>query len=140
MQSLAIPQHRDPVARAALVACAFALIWLTITSALPQASAQEQPQQQVVIVVATPTLPASLPEAAPGLAAATAAPADPVAVAVPADSAAVPPQPNVGVADADPQLEIERAAAEAYRQLPTAAPPSVENQQPVTVRRPHTGR
>lgn len=30
--TLSIPQHRDPVARAALVACALALCWLAITS------------------------------------------------------------------------------------------------------------
>jgi len=138
-QTLTIPTHRDPVARAALLACAFALVWLAISSALPAASAEEEPQ--VVIVVATPTLPASLPNAAPMAAAATAAPeAPPVAAApaseAPADSGA---QPNA-VQQADPLLQIERDAAEVYRQLPIAAAPSAENEQPVTARRPHTGR
>lgn len=104
--TLSIPQHRDPVARAALVACAFALVWLAISSALPQASAEEQPT--VVIVVATPTLAPALPTeapavAAPALAAATAIPptfapalpteAPPAVVVAPAP---VQEQPAVG--------------------------------------------
>lgn len=64
-QTLTIPQHRDPVARAALIACALALTWLAITSALPPVQAQEQPE--TIILVATPTF-------APALAAATAIP------------------------------------------------------------------
>lgn len=160
---LAIPQHRDPVARAALVACALALVWLAISSALPPAQAE---QPQTIILVATPTLPASQPTAAapvpaPGIAAATAvpatavpAPADPVAarpssqlvrhadgaVSLPGSEAWMQPEPQPNAAAADPQLAIERAAAEAYRMLPTAAPPSAENAQPVRVKRPHTGR
>lgn len=77
-QTLTIPQHRDPVARAALIACAMALCWLAITSALPPVQAQEQLQPTVVILVATPTppaLPTEVPAvAAPALAAATAIP------------------------------------------------------------------
>lgn len=75
-QTLTIPQHRDPVARAALVACALALCWLAITSALPPVQAQEQPE--TIILVATPTPPALPTEApvvaVPALAAATAIP------------------------------------------------------------------
>lgn len=133
-QTLTIPQHRDPVARAALIGCAFALAWLVVTSALPQASAQEQPAERVVIIVATPTLPASLPEAVPMVSVATAAPAPPVAAAPASDV------PQSAVTNADPLLQIERDAAEAYRQLPTAAAPSEENQQPNYSKRPHTGR
>lgn len=94
--TLTIPQHRDPVARAALIACALALCWLAITSALPAASAKEEPQ--VLVVVATPTLAPPMPTeapavVAPALAAPTAIPptpqpfpteAPPAVVAVPA--------------------------------------------------------
>lgn len=68
--TLSIPQHRDPVARAALVACAVALIWAAISSALPPAQAADQPR--VVVLVATPTLPAVAPTLAPLLSAPTA--------------------------------------------------------------------
>lgn len=71
-QTLTIPQHRDPVARVALAACALALVWLAITSALPAASAQEQPR--FVVVVATPTLPVLIPTEAPVVAPAVSAP------------------------------------------------------------------
>lgn len=160
-QTLTIPQHRDPVARGVLIIFLVALAWLAITGVLPQAQvqAQEQPTPQTIILIATPTLPASVPEApAPILAAATAAPA-PVAVApsgdppasqliqhtdgsvsLPGSEAWMQPETGASTTNADPELQIARDAAEAYRQLPTAAPPSAENAQPVTVRRPHTGR
>lgn len=98
MQILAIPQHRDPVARAALIGCALALVWLAISSAMPPAVAQEQPTP--IILVATPTLPP--PVARPMLAAATPPPrptatpepplAAPVVVAAPPAVAPAAPQ------------------------------------------------
>lgn len=93
--TLSIPQHRDPVARFALVACALALVWLAITSAMPPAQAQEQPQ--TIILIATPTaLPlTAVPAVAPPPAAApTAVPPTPV-----------PPTPIVVVAPAPVQEE-----------------------------------
>jgi hypothetical protein len=83
--TLAIPTHRDPVARTALVACALALAWLAITGAMPPARAQEQPQ--VVIVVATPTLPVSQPTLALIISAPTAA----IPTAMPPQPTEVPP-------------------------------------------------
>jgi len=92
--TLSIPTHRDPVARAALVASALALAWLAITSTLPPAQAREQPQ--VVIVVATPTLAPALPTeapavVAPALAAPTAIP--PTPRPFPTEAPAVAPAP-----------------------------------------------
>lgn len=97
--TLSIPQHRDPVARAALVACALALAWLAVTSALPAATAKEQPQ--VVILVATPTLPSAT--LAPLLSAPTAQ--------VPTEA---PPQPTEAhvVVEAPPVVVVEPAPTE----------------------------
>lgn len=158
-RTLTIPQYKDPVARAALIGCALALVYLAVVGAMPPAVAREQPTPQTIILVATPTPPPI--EAAPvvvEVAAATPVPAAPVAaapaddppssqlvqhadgsVSLPGSEAWTQPQPNAAAA-ADPQLEIERAAAEVYQQLPTAVAPSAKNQQPSYSRRPHTGR
>jgi|SRR6187549_239403 len=94
--TLTIPTHRDPVARAALVACALALAWLAITSALPQASAKEQPT--VVIVVATPTLAPALPTEAPV-----------VVAPVLAAPTAIPPTPRPLPTEAPPVIVVAPA-------------------------------
>lgn len=113
--TLSIPQHRDPVARAALIACALALAWLAITSALPQASAQEQPQPTVVVLIATPTLAPLIPTeapavAAPALAAPTAIPPMPQPTEAPPAVVAAPVQeaPAVGERASDKVGPAER--------------------------------
>ena len=92
-----------------LIACALALCWLAVTSALPAASAKEQPQ--VVIVVATPTLAPAPPTEAP-------------AVAAPALSAptAVPPTPRPWPTEAPAALVQEEAPAVGERVSDKAGP------------------
>jgi len=159
MMTTAIP--RDPVQlMAARIAIGLTLL-LAVLALLPR-QVQTAPAQaqapRVIVVTATPQQapepPAPQPapvvqEAAPTAAPVAAAPAtaDPPlqivhnadgSVSLPGSEAWMAPQPAVSAAD--PSLQIERDAAAAYQQLPVAQPPSAENEQPVTVRRPHTGR
>lgn len=159
----AIP--RDPVAlMAARLIIGFMLL-LAVLALLPRPASMAAPVQAQapapIFVASTatprPAAPEPPPAVAPVLAAATAAPAGPAVAAVQASDP--PPQlvhnadgsvslpgseawlpDQIAVTVADPQLAIERDAAAAYRALPVAAPPSAENAQPVTARRPHTGR
>lgn len=155
---------RDPVALMA-ARIAIGLMTLLIVLALwprqdaplaPVVQAQEPPT--VIIVSPTaqagpePPAPRQAPavaQAAPTAAPVAAAPADEApssqlvrnadgSVSLPGSETWMAPQSAAPVADQ--QLQIERDAAVAYQQLPLAAAPSLENAQPVTVRRPHTGR
>ncbi len=126
--TLAIPQHRDPVARGALLTCAFVLVWLAISSAMPAASAKEEPQ--VVIVVATPTLPASAASAAPMAAAATAAPQThlpPRPTEAPAAAVEAPPASVLVDATEPPALEQSHVGERGSDK----APPSEDKAPPV---------
>jgi hypothetical protein len=114
MTTLSIPQHRDPVARAALIACALALVWLAITGAMPPAQAQEQPTPQTIILIATPTLPAPLlPTEAPVLA------------QMPVVQEAAPTAPvESAPVQAPPIVVITVVAPTATSEPPTEAPPT----------------
>jgi hypothetical protein len=101
-QNLSIPHHRDPVARAVLVAIVLVPAWLGVTSAIPPTTAREQAEP--VIIVVTPTLPITMPTlapAAPMLAAPTAnlpitVPAHPTAAPAPTELSVIPlPAPLV---------------------------------------------
>jgi len=78
-RSLTIPQHSDPVARGALIACVVAMIWLAFAPGQPGAAPQTADAAAPIIIIATatPALPTLAPISAgvPGeLAVPTAAP------------------------------------------------------------------
>lgn len=155
---------RDPVALMAARIAVGLMALLVVLALLPRQAAAVPVQAQApvspLIIVVTPTAqvgpeppaphqaPAVL-EAAPTAAPIASVPAanDPPpqivhnadgSVSLPGSEAWLAQQP--AVTNVDPALQIARDAAAAYQQLPVAQPPSAENAQPVTVRRPHTGR
>ena len=155
----AIP--RDPVSLMAARVVAGLMTLLVALALWPRQDTPLAPvvraQEPTTVIIVTPTQQVPIePRQAPAVAqsAPTAAPvaqapaADPPSsqlvqhadgsVSLPGSEVWMPPQPVV--TSADPQLQIARDAAAAYQQLPAAQPLSAENQQPVTVRRPHTGR
>lgn len=154
---------RDPVALMAARIAVGLMALLVVLALLPRqvvaVPVQAQAPVSPLIIVVTPTAQAGpeppAPQQAPAVleAAPTAAPiasvpaADPPSrlvhnadgsVSLPGSEAWLAQQP--AVTNTDPQLAVERDAAAAYQQLPVAEPPSAENAQPVTARRPHTGR
>lgn len=162
----AIP--RDPVTLMAARIVIGLMALLVVLSLLPRQDAplapivraQDMATPMVIIVTPTahvgpeppapaqaPAVEESAPTAAPVAPVAAAPAADPPSqiihsadgsVSLPGSEAWMAPQP--AATNADPALQIQRDAAAAYQQLPVAQPPSAENAQPVTVRRPHTGR
>ena len=151
---------RDPVAlmgaRIAIGIMALLLVLTLLPREAPTMPTQAIAAPAVVVITATPQLPPEppAPQQAPVVmdAAPTAAPVAAVpetaspsrlvqnadgSVSLPGSEAWVKEQPAPAP---DPQLAVERDAAAVYAQLPVAASPNVENAQPVTVRRPHTGR
>jgi hypothetical protein len=155
---------RDPVQLMAARIAIGLLALLAVLALLPH-QAQTAPVQaeapRIIVVTATPHAGPEPPapqhvevvqEAAPTAVPVAAMPVAPPAaeppsqlvhnadgsVSLPGSEAWMAPQP--AVTNADPALQIERDAAAAYQQLPVAQPPSAENEQPVMVRRPHTGR
>lgn len=152
---------RDPVALMAARIAIGLMLLLLVLAFLPRQVATAPAQAQaiatpaiVVVITATPQQPPEPPvpheapvvmEVAPTAAPVAVAPAPPSRLVQNADGSVSLPGSEAWVQDQpalapDPQLAIERDAAAAYQSLPVAQPPSVENEQPVTVRRPHTGR
>lgn len=157
--TLSIP--RDPTAVAAARIAAGLIVLLIVLAAWPRQDTPLAPvvraqAPQPITLIATPT-PRSVPEPpAPVVVAQDAAPTAeapaPIAsmpaaesqlvhnsdgsVSLPGSEAWMQPQTSAAQT-ADP---IEQAAAEAYKQLPAAAPPSAENNAPNHARRPYTGR
>lgn len=121
MHSLTIPQHRDPVARAALIVCGVALVWLAFAGvpSAPQTATAADP----IILIATPTV--ALPTLAPiGAAAAPTAPPPPTDAPPPATE---PPAPTVEehgapIAQADAQADDPAPCYHAERDLFIRAP------------------
>lgn len=110
---------------------------IVVITATPQAAPEPPaPQQAPVVMEAAPTAApvAVAPEPAPPSHLAQNADGS---MSLPGSETWMDEQPAPAP---DPQMAIERDAAAVYQQLPVAQAPSVENEQPVTVRRPHTGR
>lgn len=129
-----LPREATPAPAEAHVIATPAIVVITATPQQPPEP--PVPQQAPIVMEAAPTAApvAAVPE--------TAAPSRLVqnadgSVSLPGSEAWVQGQPAPAP---DPQLAIERNAAAVYQQLPVAQAPNLENEQPVTVRRPHTGR
>jgi eukaryotic-like serine/threonine-protein kinase len=107
-QTLSIPHHRDPVARVVLMAIVLAPVWLGLTSLMSPATAREQTEP--VMIVVTPTLPATAPTVAPA--------APMLAAPTAAVTVAVPPRPTVAPAP----TEVPAIALPAPLVAPTEPP------------------
>jgi hypothetical protein len=108
MNSLTIPQHSDPAARAVLIAVVVGLIWLAFVPGAQLAQPQTADAAQPIILVATPT--PALPALAPIGAAAPDVPT--------AEQLVEPPAPPV----AEEPASVPVAQAAEVQAPPTAAP------------------